>query len=300
LLCVFLVVVLVEESGWRCGLSWSERQSASLPPARIAAVTAASAVATLLSPYSYRLFGAAAKSVGGSVYSAAAHAMSFREPQHYVLLLLTMAAFLALGCRRSRDLFQITLLIASVAISFRMQGDAWAVVLSSVAIIANGFPSDARAVESEGNARPWKWEKLATAGLVALVLGAALIHIPPREVLQNRIGENFPTRACDYIRKSHLPTPLFNSYNWGGFLTWYLPEYPVAIDGRTELYGDEIVERYFDVVSGQIPLNSDPSFAGARTILLEQSSAMAEAMATTPGFKVVFHDDVALVLVQQN
>lgn len=31
--------------------------------------------------------------------------------------------------------------------------------------------------------------------------------------------------------------------NWGGFLMVALPEYPVSIDGRNDLYGDGLLER---------------------------------------------------------
>jgi hypothetical protein len=94
--------------------------------------------------------------------------------------------------------------------------------------------------------------------------------------------------------------PLFNEYQWGGFLTWYLPEYPVAIDGRTDLYGDDINLRYFKLINAEIPLDTDPMFANAQTILLPANSTMAEALTTIPGFKMVYRDDLAIVLVRQN
>jgi hypothetical protein len=31
----------------------------------------------------------------------------------------------------------------------------------------------------------------------------------------------------------------------GGFIIWSLPDYPVAIDGRTDLYGDAAMSRFF-------------------------------------------------------
>jgi hypothetical protein len=105
-------------------------------------------------------------------------------------------------------------------------------------------------------------------------------------------------RAGDYIRANHLPPPIFNAYDWGGFLTWYLPEYPVSIDSRTALYGDEINARYFKVTTAEIPLDADPSFANARTILLRKDSPMAVALSSVPQFKVAYQDDVAMVLLQ--
>jgi hypothetical protein len=116
----------------------------------------------------------------------------------------------------------------------------------------------------------------------------------------NTVAKSFPVQASDYIRETHLPNPLFNEYKWGGFLTWYLPDYPVAIDGRRDLYGDKINDRYFALINAEIPLNTDPVFLSAQTILLPASSPMAEALATIPDFKVAYRDDLAIVLVRQN
>src|SRR5580658_8518230 len=114
----------------------------------------------------------------------------------------------------------------------------------------------------------------------------------------SRLDESFPVRAGNYIRQNHLPQPLFNTYPWGGFLTWYLPDYPVLIDGRTDLYGDEINIRYFKLMQAEIPLESDPGFSQAQTILLEASSPIAQALSTLPGFRVVYQDNVASVLTR--
>ena len=83
-------------------------------------------------------------------------------------------------------------------------------------------------------------------------------------------------------------------------MTWYLPGYPVAIDGRRDLYGEEINHRYFPVTNAEVPLNTDPDFRSAQTILLPAGSPMAEALATIPDFKMVYRDDLAMVLVRQN
>ena len=39
--------------------------------------------------------------------------------------------------------------------------------------------------------------------------------------------------------------PLYNNLNRGGFLMWYRPDYHVAIEGRNDLYGDELDRTFF-------------------------------------------------------
>ncbi len=37
--------------------------------------------------------------------------------------------------------------------------------------------------------------------------------------------------------------PVYNHLNWGGYLIWRWPHLPVAIDGRTNLHGEELLQR---------------------------------------------------------
>jgi len=59
-----------------------------------------------------------------------------------------------------------------------------------------------------------------------------------------------PTRAIQWIKDNQPQGPMFNSYNWGGYLTWELREYPVFIDGRADLYGNEIISEWTEINNG--------------------------------------------------
>ena len=217
-------------------------------------------------------------------------------------MLLVMTAFFALGRRRSRDLFLISLLALSAAVSFRFQRENWLALIAAVAIIGNAIPVATTAAAAA--AQKLRVQKLATAALVFLVLVVLVLRLPGKNdghsdnMLLLKIAKTFPVSAADYIRQNHLPQPLFNSYAFGGFLTWALPEYPVLIDGRTDLYGDAINLPYFQATTAAIPLQSYPGFTQAQTILLEANSPMAQALSTLPGFRVAYKDDVAVVLVR--
>jgi len=136
---------------------------------------------------------------------------------------------------------------------------------------------------------------------IVLAVFALAIRVPRnRETLLAKTGEHFPVRACDYIREHRLPEPLFNSYLWGNFLTWYLPEYPVAIDFRRGLYPDEEESNYFKVMNAELPYQALPSLQRAGTLLLERGTVMAEALETMPGFQVAYQDEISLVLLHES
>ncbi len=304
-LALFWIAVIIEQLCRRQGITWFET---GLPEIRIATVSASaglSLLATILSPYGYRSYlpvWLSATSTAAGRFLPAFHSMRFRRPQDYMLMLLVMTACFALGRRRSRDLFLISLLVVSAVFSFRFQRDSWVVVASAVAIIGNAIVVEkSTAVES---ARQLRTERFATAALVILVLLVPLLRLLGQSdmhsgsQLLSRVAPAFPINAADYIRQNHLPQPLFNSYAWGGFLTWYLPDYPVLIDGRTDLYGDAINLPYFQATTAEIPLQSYSGFTQAQTILLEANAPMAHALTALPGFRVAYKDDVAVVLVR--
>jgi hypothetical protein len=279
------------------------------PARRLAGVLAAAglaAAATLLTPYGWRLFPSAFQLVYGKVRLENfpdMTAMAFRQPRHFALVLLVVAAFFALGRRRSRDGFKFGFLAVFALLAFGIQREAWCVALAAVAVIAEAAGSGRAGSETHAAWSDRKWARPLLPAAVLLVLLGALVRVPNAAALMDQAGRVFPVHACDFIRANRLPAPLFNDYSWGGFVLWYLPEYPPAIDGRLNLYGDEINERYFRVTSGTQRLEEDTDFLRARTILLQRHAPMTKALATLPvlqaQFRLVYQDDLAAVFVRQ-
>ena len=303
-LVLFCLAVVMEELLRRASIQWLETVAPSLSLGTVGVAAAASLLATFVSPYGYHLHALVWQSAVSSAadhYFPELHAMRFRQPQDYVLMLLVMTAFFALGRRRSRDLFQLLLMIVCAVISFRFQRDAWLVAVASVGVLGRSL-GGSEAVDASHNVG--HIQRLVTAALVVVIVVVTAMRIPgygnvhSGEVLLAKISENFPLRAADYIRQNRLPQPIFNSYNWGGFLTWGLPEYPVLIDGRADLYGEQNNIAYFQVTGAEIPLQSYAGFTRAQTILLEASSPLAQALATLPGFHVEYQDEQAVVIVR--
>ncbi|MGA9529719.1 MAG: hypothetical protein WBS24_16520 [Terriglobales bacterium] len=277
------------------------------------ATVALCALATLFTPYLYRPWGVffARAFSAANPYLSDYRAPGFRQPQDYLLLLFVMAAFVALGMRRSRDPFLIGLIAISAAMSFHSQRDLWLVVLSVSAVLGETMnpagPTESviaretkRSAALSQSSNPNLRSLFIAAALALLIVAlAAAILIPhPSEALLAKVGQNYPVAAANYIREHRLPQPLFNAFEWGGFLTWYLPEFPVAIDGRIDPYGDDFVVEYSKVISVEARYSDFPSMANAATIVLPRSSVMAQALSSLPAYKVAYSDNVATVLIR--
>ena len=51
--------------------------------------------------------------------------------------------------------------------------------------------------------------------------------------MKERVAKTFPVQAAEFVADKGYAGPLYNDFNWGGYLIWALPHLPVAIDGRT-------------------------------------------------------------------
>ena len=171
------------------------------------------------------------------------------------------------------------------------------VTLTAVAVIADAFPTADKcsSPDERRTLLTQVWVAAVTAVGITIVLFAVQVQ-RGREVLLGKVGTSYPVAACDYIRNHQLPRPLFNAYEWGGFLTWYLPEYPVAIDSRTDLYGEVAITEYSRVMNADMPYSGYPAMGDAEIILLPKKANMAVALSSLPRFQVVYSDDVAAVL----
>jgi hypothetical protein len=305
LLGLFLVASLVEHWLRVLNVRWLSPRIVPLPLIQVSTIAVLCVLATFATPYGFRLLPAFLKSQYsevGFVHFSGLASMAFRRPQDYVVMLLVMFAFLAFGRRRSLELFELLILLGGTAIAFRIQRDVWLAVLPAITVLSGTSLLQHPENEAQRTTGPaWKWPAVAAA--TAMVLVIAAVRLPDRNALMNRIGQSFPVKACDYIASNKLSQPLFNEYSFGSFLTWYLPEHPVVVDSRVELYGDDTLTKYFDVVGGKERLDSDPMVAQAGTLLLQRNSAMAKALQNLPALKaqyrLVYSDELADVFVPQ-
>jgi hypothetical protein len=225
--------------------------------------------------------------------------MGFHSPRDYVFLLLIMVAFFVLGRAHSFSLFSLTLLVASAALAFRSERCMGVAVLASIAIFGNMH--SAGVSDAAGENLDWSWKGLGSAiALSVLLVGAFfLIRVPhSHEAVMTRVARQFPQAACDYIRGHNLPTPLYNPQKWGSFLVWYLPESPVAIDGRRGLYSEQQENDYSKAMKADIPYQTYAPMRQAHTLLLEKTSLMGESLRDVTGFQAVYEDNLAIVLLQ--
>jgi hypothetical protein len=134
-------------------------------------------------------------------------------------------------------------------------------------------------------------------GVLILATGVkAALVFPPKEN-EKFMQQSLPVDAVEYMRHEKPEGRLFNSYDWGGYLLWALPEYPVFVDGRTDLYGDEIIDQWVQVVRAERGWQDVLDAWAVRLILLEPYRPVVDLL-DGEGWRLLYEDDVAVVYVK--
>ena len=149
-------------------------------------------------------------------------------------------------------------------LAFRARRDVWVLVLAAVFII-NEFGRFVRSEPSFGFTRP-RTICVVVALTFAIYLIALHRHISEQQ-LESVVERQYPVAAVKFINEKNYSGPLYNHFNWGGYLIWTLPRLPVSMDGRTNLHGDQRIERSVNTWSGLRGWESDPELAKARLVI---------------------------------
>jgi hypothetical protein len=110
-----------------------------------------------------------------------------------------------------------------------------------------------------------------------------------------QVHHGLPMKAIQVIQMKHPKSQMFNSYNWGGYLQWKLPEYPVFIDGRADLYGEQTINDWWSVVNGAEPGLMLLDSWQVNFVILEPGWPILEKLAQR-GWHTLYEDNVAVVM----
>jgi len=297
LVALFTFVAGLECICDRQKLSFSFLAQPKLPFCRTVGILAACVSACCFGPYSFRLFRVVLE------YSRARvpyeYILEFQPPKFeyftdYFLLFLTIGGFIVLFWKRRLDLLSLPLMIVATISAFHWARDAWFISESAALLVADALKRSAGEEERFGC-----FELAATFAVgVFLLLGIVKSTGFTTRELDRAISRDFPVDAANFLRRNPLPGPIYNDFNWGGFLIWYMPTYPVSFDARTDLYGDEligIIER-----SRQGEYHADPILKESRLILLQKGLPLAAALARDAGFRLIYEDQISVIFVRTN
>ncbi len=293
---LYIVVTAAVRLASRLSLNVSAVRKSSLSLSRLSVILAASAGAACIGPYSYRLYTVV---VGYSRAKQTYYVIqellspSFDTLTCFILLFVIMATFYAAGARKQIDLFQLSLIVIASLCAFRTVRDAWFAAIPAVLLLTDVPVEPA---DRDPAFTVWQLLSLTGATVVVVFLLGSNMGFTARGV-DYCVSMEYPVDAANFLRRVEPSGPIYNDFDWGGFLTWYLPQYPVSIDGRNDLYGDKFVADYLIFNSGD-RTDGDPHLDEAGIVLLKKDAQLAQLLKHDSRFRFVYEDRLADVFLR--
>lgn len=210
----------------------------------------------------------------------------------FAALLLLTVAVLALSPKRPKPSQVLLFLFFALSALYGMRNLPFFVLVAFPLLAEYAFVPEWKLPTPSAGLK-----KILQAAAVAVVaVASAKVATAHLSQELDREEYRFPARAAAFLEAQKLPAPLFNSYDFGGYLIWRLyPQYRVYIDGRTDLYG----RPFFDQFLAIYQVTADPRPAlnreGIRTVLVEPESRLASFLRTQAEWKRVYEDPTAVV-----
>jgi hypothetical protein len=139
-----------------------------------------------------------------------------------------------------------------------------------------------------------RWHLASIAGFAVV---AALVYAPapPKLFKPEYDPDSYPAAAIAMLRNDRSAR-IFTNDEWGDYLIYRLyPENRVFVDGRSDFYGDDFVQKYLDVMNVKYDWQETLGHFGINTILLPPSAPLTGALKESRHWRVVYDDGIAVV-----
>ena len=116
----------------------------------------------------------------------------------------------------------------------------------------------------------------------------------------SQLAIDVPVKAVDYLQQNQIIGRTFTDPNiWGGYLIWKMPSNPVYIDGRIDMYGDEFVKEYLNIILGRSDWREPFDRYHVQIVIAAPNSMIAREMKTASDWQQVYIDELAVVFTKR-
>jgi len=137
------------------------------------------------------------------------------------------------------------------------------------------------------------------AAFVALALLVVVLVFPSRKNLESQVERFSPVKAVQFIKTNHISGPMLNDWTDGGYLMWALPEHPVFIDGRGDVYDwAGVLTEFGDWATVRTDPNVLLEKYKINFCVLWNHSLMARVLPLLPNWRLVYSDEHSVIFVR--
>jgi hypothetical protein len=231
---------------------------------------------------------------------------NFHRPEYWPFLLIVLATAATLSWSRvpvrPRDLILLLVSLFAALSSIRLIP---LFVLIAVSLISRslgrrperGLDDSRPSVHSPMRTSPAfrGWLNAAIIFAMAMFAGVRILQVIHNQARAE--AQQFPARAVAFLQTHPPQGPIFNHYDWGGYLIWKLyPSTPVFIDGRADLYGAQLFHDFADAYQLMGPWQQILERWHIHTVIIPPESALATGLQSAPDWTISYQDPQAIIL----
>ena len=209
------------------------------------------------------------------------------------LVLIAGWAHLALFASRNIPLFAIVAApFVAQAFYEMLSGLERAQVAAWLPRAVTGF----RTAAAEFSETDQHW-RLHLASAAAAVVVALLIANPNAtgKLKPEYDPDMYPAKALSVLR-ADPGSRIFTDDEWGDYLLYHLyPGHKVFVDGRSDFYGQDFEQKYFDVMQVKYDWEQSLNRYKVDTIVLSTKTALASTIKESSHWRTIYDDSVAIV-----
>jgi hypothetical protein len=283
--------------------AWASRR---VGMGRLALCLALCMLAVGINPFGLRMLAYPFQTV--AVETLRLHIQEWQSPDFhmsgtwpFLAMLLLMVPSFTLSTKPRRTIeFVLYLGFTALALSAARNIALFAIVTAPM-LARHGGSAIKPLAESIGAGRqlPARLARRLNVVLACLLVVAAALWASPRidaSATDVALANRFPRGAVTYLNEQHPAGPLLNSYNWGGYLLWTaFPPYMSFVDGRTDLFNDEILTDYLSAYTAGRGWERILDRYGIRLILVEPDAPLAIAAEGAGWLRLVASDQFVLL-----
>jgi hypothetical protein len=111
--------------------------------------------------------------------------------------------------------------------------------------------------------------------------------------------KKLPVDAVQFIQQEKFPGSMFNNDEFGDYIIYAAwPEYKVFFDGRSDMYGKEIMKEYYKVIGFEHGWDSVLQKYNMDWIMFNNMSALSRFLLERSDWKLIYSDKVANIFVR--
>lgn len=208
-------------------------------------------------------------------------------------LLLGFTAFAVVSTIRRRfNVFDLVRLGVLATLSFQSSRSGVVMVIFLGPRILSWFAEDASA-----------WPAWLRRGITVAVTCAVLAVCGQRVASGQGASlaldvRHLPVAAVEFVQRHGLSGPLYNDYNFGGYLLWKAPELPVFVDGRIEVYQGQVLDDHLRISRAEPGWSALLDQYGVNLVLVRPERTLTDALLQDAAWDLVYFDYNTVVFVR--